>query len=138
MAGQTEGHECAGDEVTAPQSVPSRPRVLLVDDHAALRNRVAAILAPTCDIVGMAGDGAAAFAAIEQLDPTAVALDVSLPGEMNGIEVAASLHRRNPSIRIVIYSADDDEEVRIAATIAGANAYILKMRLVELVHAVVG
>ena len=74
-------------------------RGLIVDDHVMLREsmRVALELADN-DVVGEAGDGHEALRLVEQLRPTVVLMDVSLPGP-NGIEVTRQLCTRDPELR---------------------------------------
>ena len=74
-------------------------RVLIVDDHVMLREsmRVALELAGN-DVVGEAGDGHEALRLVEQLRPTVVLMDVSLPGP-DGIEVTRQLCISHPDLR---------------------------------------
>src|SRR4051812_50203260 len=81
---RTDGTKPAGG------GLPERPRVLLVDDNAAMLDRAAMILAGTCIIVGTAREGRSAIAAAAELTPDVIVLDISMPG-MNGFEVAAGL-----------------------------------------------
>ena len=78
-----------------------RPRVLVVDDHAGVRNRVVAALAGICEIVGTVEDGAAALRAYESLKPTVIVLDSSMP-DMNGVEVTRHIRQHDSTVRIVI------------------------------------
>jgi len=77
-------------------------RVLIVDDHVMLREsmRVALELAGN-DVVGEAGDGHEALRLVEQLRPTVVLMDVSLPGP-DGIEVTRQLCTSYPDLRVVM------------------------------------
>jgi DNA-binding NarL/FixJ family response regulator len=113
----------------------SRPRVLIADDHAGVRNRVVAALTGTCEIVGTVEDGASALRAYESLKPTVVVLDFSMP-DMNGVEVTKRIRQHDSAVCIVIYSSYDDPELKAAATQAGANAYIAKACLADLVAAI--
>ena len=112
-----------------------RSRVLVVDDHAGVRLRVAAALAETSDVVGAAEDGREALRAVKLLEPDVVILDLSMP-VMSGLEVAARLRRDASAVRIVFYTAHGDEEFRQAARNVGASAYVLKPHLDELAWAV--
>ena len=108
----------------------TRPRVLVVDDHALVRSRVTGILSQTCDIVGVAEDGPTALRDIGVLDPDVVVLDVSLP-DMSGLEVVARLRRAGNTAWVVVLSAYDDDGVRQAAQAAGGDRYIVKSQLSE-------
>jgi two-component system LytT family response regulator len=79
-------------------------RVLIVDDEQTARERLQRLLAafPNIEIVGEAGDGPDALAAIRSLQPDAVFLDIEMPG-CSGTEVASSLPE--PAPRIVFCTA---------------------------------
>ena len=109
----------------------TRPRVLLVEDHALIRSRVTAILSPTCEIVGAVADGASALREIGILAPDIVVLDVSLP-DMSGLDVAGRLRRAGHTVPIVFLSAYDDDELQRAARAAGGNRYVVKSQLLDL------
>jgi DNA-binding NarL/FixJ family response regulator len=112
-----------------------RRRVVVVDDHSALRERIVAMLARTCEIVGTAGDGAPALLVIATSKPDVAVLDVALP-DVSGLELGALLRRHDANLRLVLYSAHDDEDVR--STVAGLtrSVFVLKGRVNELVAAV--
>ena len=112
-----------------------RPRVLLVEDHELIRNRVSALLLEACEIVGTAEDGRTALEAIRTLTPDVVVLDVSLP-DMSGLDVARDLSRDDTGVSIVFLSAYDDEEIKRAAEGAGGNGYVVKSHLSDLVDTV--
>ncbi len=104
------------------------PRVLLVDDNAAVLVHVAAILAPGCDIVGTATDGWTALAAARNLLPDVIVLDISMPG-MTGLEVAASLRAAGSTAALVFLSVHEEDVFIAAATAAGGIGYVVKPRL---------
>ena len=70
-------------------------RVFLADDHAVLRDGLAALLESAGDIevAGAAEDGREALAAIERLRPDVAILDISMPG-LDGVQLAELLHER--------------------------------------------
>ena len=87
---------------------PLVPTVLIVDDHPSFRASARAILeADGYEIVGESADGASALAAIAQLEPQLVLLDVQLP-DMTGFDVCALLERRNGSAPQVILVSSRD------------------------------
>jgi two-component system OmpR family response regulator len=112
-----------------------RPRVLVVDDHAVIRERVTGILSQTCETVDGIGDGETALVLIGILKPDVVVLDISLPG-INGFEVAIRLRQGGSTVPIVFLSSYDDEDLKRAAKAAGANVYVVKSHLSDLVAAV--
>jgi CheY-like chemotaxis protein len=104
------------------------PRVLLVDDNQEILDRTVAMLGDDCKIVGTAMDGPGALAAVEELGPDVVVLDISLPG-MSGLEVADRLRFRGSPVAIVFLTIHNDQEVVDAAQAAGGIGYVVKARL---------
>ncbi|HYF94351.1 MAG TPA: response regulator transcription factor [Symbiobacteriaceae bacterium] len=102
-------------------------RVLLVDDHAILREGIRYLLSASgeVDVVGEAQDGIEALEMVEQLMPDAVLMDIAMP-RMNGIEATTELKRRHPDLPILILSMYDSEEYVLPILKAGAAGYVLK------------
>jgi DNA-binding NarL/FixJ family response regulator len=102
-------------------------RVLIVDDHVMLREsmRVALELAGD-DVVGEAGDGKEAIRLVEELHPSVVLMDVSLPGGPDGIEVTRQLCARDPELRVVMVTMHSNPALVVRAVRAGACAYLTK------------
>ncbi|WP_181436171.1 response regulator transcription factor [Curtobacterium sp. MCBD17_008] len=102
-------------------------RVLLVDDHALVRNGLRAVLDTTadCTVVGEAATGEAAVDLAETLQPDVVVMDLSMPGA-GGVAATAALRERVPTARVLVLTTfADDARVR-AALAAGATGYLLK------------
>jgi DNA-binding NarL/FixJ family response regulator len=101
-------------------------RVLIVDDHVMLREsmRVALELAGT-EVVGEAGDGNEALRLVDELRPSVVLMDVSLPG-LDGIEVTRRLCARDPELRVVMVTMHSNPALVARAVRAGACAYLTK------------
>ena len=89
----------------------SKIRVLLIDDHPAVRAGIRMMLEqdPDIDVVGEADNGHKAVQLVELLKPSVLLLDMEMPGK-NGVEVAEELNRINANVRILGLSAYDDEE----------------------------
>nr|HEX4313430.1 ATP-binding protein [Kofleriaceae bacterium] len=119
------------DEPIAPASlvaavITPRPRVLVADDNADMRDYLARLLAPTCD-VELAGDGAAALASALATPPDLVLSDVMMP-ELDGVELVAEL-RRHPAthaVPVVLLSARAGEDSQVEGLDAGADDYLVK------------
>jgi DNA-binding NarL/FixJ family response regulator len=89
--------------------------VLIVDDHAAFRSAARAILqAAGFDVVGEAADGAAAIAAVAELRPDIVLLDIQLP-DADGFEVARRLPADGPVIVLTSSRSASSFRRRLAA-----------------------
>jgi DNA-binding NarL/FixJ family response regulator len=111
-------------------------RVLLVDDNKAMLVRAAAVLAPSCEVVGAVTDGPAALEAAEALRPEVIVLDISMSG-MTGFEVAARLREAGSTAALVFLTVHHDEAFVLAARAAGGIGYVVKPRLAsDLVFAV--
>lgn len=102
-------------------------RVLLADDHPALRMGLRVLLdrAPDIEVVGEADDGETALALIERLTPDVAVLDCQLPG-IEGAAVAQEIARRGLPARVVALSAYDDDRYLAGMLAAGAVGYLLK------------
>ncbi len=105
-----------------------RIRVLLADDHEAMLDRVADLLAGECDVIGTAIDGRQALVAAKQLKPDVLVLDISMP-VMNGIETAHLLKEAGAKARIVFLTVHDDPDFAREALEAGALGYVIKSRI---------
>jgi DNA-binding NarL/FixJ family response regulator len=102
-------------------------RVLVVDDHAVVRQglRTFLELQDDVEVVGEAGDGAAAVAAAERLRPDVVLMDLAMPGT-DGVEAIRRLRERVPTARAIALTSFTDEERVLGAVRAGAAGYLLK------------
>ena len=102
-------------------------RVLVVDDHAVVREGIRSVLErqPGFEVVGEAGDGASALKLAATTAPDVVVLDVSMPGG-SGLRTAADLRTQVPEARVLILSMHDNAEYVLEAVRAGASGYLLK------------
>jgi len=104
---------------------PSRPRVVLVDDHGMFRAGVRAEIGAAVDIVGEAASVDEAVAVINRTTPDVVLLDVHLPAGGGPAVVAATL-RSSPNSRFLALSVSDAAEDVISVIRAGARGYVTK------------
>jgi DNA-binding NarL/FixJ family response regulator len=102
----------------------------LADDHEAMLDRVARLLAIECNVVGTATDGQQALEAARELKPDVLVLDISMP-VMNGIETAHRLKEAGAETRIVFLTVHDDPDFAREALEAGALGYVIKPRIVS-------
>ncbi len=116
-------------------------RILLVDDHALVRQGLRALLEEESDltIVGEAEDGQQAINLATQLEPDIMLMDLSMPG-MSGIQATQQIRERFPHVRVVVLSMHENEEYVFQVLQAGASGYVLKRstttELVLALHAV--
>ena len=116
----------------APPSERHKLRILLVDDHAMVRQGFARLLnaEPDLEIVGEAADGKAAVELAGQLQPDVVTMDVNLP-VLDGIEATRQIRAQCPAVRVIGLSLFDSTEQARAMREAGAAAYVTKSGPVE-------
>lgn len=112
-------------------------RVLIADDHAAIRSGLRVMLEQTGEItvVGEAADGRAAIANARALDPDVVLMDIRMPGT-DGIEATREIVAISSTGVLVLTTFDDDAYV-FGALRAGAAGFLLKtVAAADLVEAV--
>lgn len=113
-------------------------RVVLIDDHAVVREGYRRLLERTEDIevIAEAGTGEEAYRLICELKPDVAVLDISLPG-IGGIEVVRRVIAREPDQKILVFSMHEDVMFSSRALQAGARGYVTKSAAPEvLVEAV--
>lgn len=102
-------------------------RVLVVDDHAILRDGIRSLLESQedIDVVGEACDGAEALALTARLLPDIVMMDISMPNT-NGLEATRLIKEQFPQVKVLILTQHDNREYIAPALMAGASGYVLK------------
>jgi NarL family two-component system response regulator LiaR len=101
--------------------------VLLVDDHAMVRQGVKTFLEtqPDLSVVGEAGSGEAAIQLAAQLVPDVILMDLIMPG-MDGVETTRRLKQVSPRSQIIVLTSYHEDEHIFPALKAGALSYLLK------------
>jgi two-component system, OmpR family, response regulator MprA len=100
-------------------------RVLVVDDDEAVRRSLAHVLRRDGYHVSLAADGAQAMDELGRVRPEVIVLDVLMP-EPNGLEICRRLRRRGDQTPILMLTARDLVEDRVAGLDAGADDYLVK------------
>lgn len=102
-------------------------KVLLVDDHAVVRNGLGGFLIAYDDLelAGEAPSGEAAIALCDNIQPDVVLMDLMMP-EMNGAEATKEIRERHPDIQVIALTSFKEEELVQQALEAGAIGYLLK------------
>ncbi len=102
-------------------------RIVLADDQPLLRQGFRLILAAQADmqVVGEAGEGAAAVTLADQLSPDVVLMDVPMP-RMDGIEATRRITAAHPNSRVIILTTFDLDEYVLSGLRAGASSFLLK------------
>jgi DNA-binding NarL/FixJ family response regulator len=103
--------------------MPDAIRVLIVDDHALVREGIRqALTAPGYTVIGEAASGEEALALARKLRPDVMVLDISLPGE-NGIRIAGRVRAELPDVRVLMLSVHDHAEYIFESVRARAHGY---------------
>jgi DNA-binding NarL/FixJ family response regulator len=116
-------------------------RVLLIDDHAVVREGYRRLLerTPGLAVVGDAATGAEGYRRFVELAPDVVVMDISLP-DVSGIETLRRMRMREPQARVLVFSIHDEPIFARRALDAGGRGYLSKSSapdlLVEAVRAV--
>jgi DNA-binding NarL/FixJ family response regulator len=122
-------------------SVPNRIRILTVDDHAILREGIAALVNAECDmkLVAEASDGEEAIEQFRLHRPDVTIMDLQMP-KLNGIEAVLGIRKEFPDARIIVLTTYTGDVQVLRALKAGAQAFILKghvhRELLETIRAV--
>lgn len=107
--------------------MPGSIRVMLVDDHAMVREGTAELLrrVPDFDVVAEASDGQRAVELATHFKPDVVVMDVRMPA-LSGIEATRRINEALPNVRVLVLSAHDDDHYVFSLLRAGASGYLLK------------
>ena len=106
---------------------PSRTRIVLVDDHPMVRERLAEVINREADLVvcGEAEDRGGALEVIGREDPGLVIVDLTLK-RSNGLDLIKDLQVMHPELRILVVSMQDESLYAERVIRAGAHGYITK------------
>jgi DNA-binding NarL/FixJ family response regulator len=112
-------------------------KVLLADDHAIVRQGLRVLLEKEgFTVVGECPDGREAANACESLRPDVAVLDLSMPN-LNGIDAAREITRRNPRIKVILLTMHTEDNLILESLRAGVTGYVLKTRASdELIQAI--
>ena len=116
----------------------AKVRVLIVDDHALLRDGIRALLAlyEDIEVVGEAAEGREAIDMVRQLLPDVVLMDIAMP-LMDGLEATRRIHKESPRTKVLILTQHDNREYMLSSVKAGADGCVPKRAVAsELVSAI--
>jgi DNA-binding NarL/FixJ family response regulator len=102
-------------------------RVLLVDDHAVVREGLRAFLELQAgiEVVGEAGDGEQALTEAHRLQPDVILMDLVMP-KLDGVGAMRELRHRMPGTKVIVLTSFSDDDRLLPAIAAGAAGYLLK------------
>ncbi len=116
----------------------SKIKILIVDDHAILRDGVRALLGldENLEIVGEACEGKDAVEKTDNLSPDVVVMDIGMPG-MDGLEATRRITKNHPNSKVLVLTQHDNKEYVLSTVKSGAAGYIPKRALgSDLVNAI--
>ena len=107
--------------------MPDRLRIMVVDDHAIVRQGLKLLIDSQSDmsVISEAADGKAALERARTTKPDIVVMDVSMPS-MNGLIATRMLKQLQPNVIVVALTRHEDETYLEELLRAGASAYLLK------------
>src|SRR4030042_1190339 len=103
-------------------------KVLVVDDHAVVRDGLCALLrlTPDIEVVGEAGNGREALEMVKKLLPDVVLMDIAMP-IMGGLEATRRICKEFPGTKVLVLTQYDDKEYVFPVIEAGASGFISKV-----------
>jgi two-component system response regulator DegU len=105
--------------------------ILIVEDNAGIRRLLRKVVSRFAEQVWECSDGADALAAFEEHGPDLVLMDVRMPRQ-DGLVSTREIRQLHPEARVIIVTDYDDDELRKAASNAGAVGYLLKQDMTQL------
>jgi DNA-binding NarL/FixJ family response regulator len=102
-----------------------KPRVVIVDDHTLMAEGCRKLLEPNCDVVGTYTDPHVFLLDFEQLGVDVAILDLTMP-LLNGLDTTREILRRDPKLRVIILTMNEDPDIAAEAFRAGVAGYLLK------------
>jgi DNA-binding NarL/FixJ family response regulator len=111
------------------RKINNRRRLLIVDDHAVLREGLVTQINREADLIvcGQAVNAREAVAAIEKLNPDLVLVDINLPGR-NGLELIRDLQSLRPNLPVLVLSMHDEAVFAERVLRAGGRGYVSKQQ----------
>ena len=105
----------------------TRIKVMIVDDHAIVREGIAEVLEQSgeYEVVGQAGDGEEAVVKAQKLKPDVVIMDIVMPSK-DGIEACREISSALPETRVMMLTASNRDSAIVQAVNAGATGYLQK------------
>ncbi len=103
------------------------PRVMIIDDHAIVREGLKQIIREEDDmqVVAEAGSGAEALSKLESIDCDVILLDISMPGR-SGLDLLKEIRLRNENASVLVLTMYPEEQYAVRALKAGAAGYLTK------------
>ncbi len=109
-----------------------KTKILIADDHALVRQGIAAFLkmSEECEVVGEAADGVEAIEAVRKTRPDIVLMDISMP-RLGGLEASLEIRKSEPAVKIIVLTQYEDPVYIKRFFKAGASGYLPKKAVGE-------
>jgi DNA-binding NarL/FixJ family response regulator len=111
-------------------TLPRRLRVLVADDHPGIVRAVSRLLALHYDVAGSVADGRELLEAVQHLQPDLIVLDLNL-SNVDGLQACRQITQVNPEMKVIMFTALDDPDLRRRTFEAGASAFVHKLALAD-------
>ena len=107
--------------------------IVVIDDSAVVREQLSRAFAEEkgCHLAGMAENGDEGIEMVRSLRPDIIVLDLSMPNR-SGMEVLREIRKDDQRVMIIIFTSDDSMALRLVCREAGANFFVTKSRLEDL------
>jgi DNA-binding NarL/FixJ family response regulator len=111
--------------------------IYLIDDHEAVRQGYTLLIRreANMEVVGESGRGEEALLQIKERPPDIVVLDISLQGQMDGVELLRNLRALHPDLAILVVSGHDEMVYAERMLRLGARGYVMKGDALMFLHA---
>jgi CheY-like chemotaxis protein len=115
--------------------MPTRPRVLLVDDHPGILKALHRMLLPECDVIGLIADGREVADVAARAQPLVIVMDLNLP-KISGLDVCREITQSNLRVKVIVITAMTDEADMKSALAVGASDFLDKAAPDKLIVAI--
>ena len=116
-------------------TMPDRLRVLVVDDHPGIVKSLNRLLSLDYHVVGSLTDGAGVCDAVCLLHPDVIVMDVNLP-TVDGLTACRQVMQHAPDMKVIVFTAVEDPDLRQRAFDAGAYAFVSKLGSTDLLSVI--
>ena len=102
-------------------------KIMIVDDHAVVREGLRLLLEkePDMEVVAEAGNGAMAIQSVNEFFPDVIVMDINMP-DMNGIEATRRILAGNGGVKVLALSMESDRRFVVEVLQSGAKGFVLK------------
>ena len=115
-------------DMQGPKESSSRPRVVVADDNAAMRQKVVALIGGGLEVIEVVCDGNALVRSVSELKPELAIVDISMPG-LCGIDAVQRLVDSGSKVRVVYLTVHEDQDFARAAFASGAFGFVVKSQM---------